>query len=431
MSPTQSSRLLRIGEPLVSRNGIHATYEVPVEKRGATSTPLRFTITSPQGLMLAARADAAVVGLLLPAMREGLDIEVTGSVSSELTHHLSHGVQRVLTTVMPSLTEVRVVAPHSEPSLPAAPGVGTGFSAGVDSFATLRDYHFATSVPQAYRLTHLLFNNVGSHGHGGAGKDVFMRRLAHVEGIADLVGLPLITVDSNLDDFYESLDFAQTHTLRNAAVAFLLQGTLGTFLYSSSADFQNVSVQESRYLGVVDPVLLPMLTVPALDLRPVGSEYKRVRKTEIVAELPIAWDALDVCIAPPEDGKNCSICWKCLRTEVTLEIAGVLDRFANVFDLDLYRQARSDYIVNVLGGDDGHSIEIREFAAERGLDVSRMERLRGAAARAGTRGKRLVPSRLRWALAHPRWAWRRLRDRSDLRSQRLRKIHTSQPPGIS
>jgi len=303
---------VRIGAPRLTRTADSVTYEVEVVNRNWTTGPLWFTVKSAEPEAVSARADAALLALLVPAMRDGLDIEVEGVVSSELLHNLAHGVQQVLRIVMPFLSEIAITATQREPSRAAAAGVGTGFSAGIDSYTTLRDHHFSAETPAAYRVTHLLFNNVGSHGPGDQGHRLFQQRLSHVLQPAERMGLPLISVDSNLDDFYGSLDFLQTHTLRNASVAFLLQDLLGTFLYSSGVEFHRVSVHESTRISVLDPVLLPMLTTPAIALRSVGSEYRRVQKVVLISELPETWHSLDVCAVPTEAGTNCSVCFKCL-----------------------------------------------------------------------------------------------------------------------
>ena len=55
---------------------------------------------------------------------------------------------------------------------------------------------------------------------------------------------------------------------------------------------------------------------------------------------------LDVCVANPDkrlalEKLNCSRCWKCTRTLLTLEALGRLDAFEKVFDLPYYRTHRA------------------------------------------------------------------------------------------
>lgn len=394
------SALLRIGRPVVTVEPSATSYRATVKKGDGETETLWFRVDSGMSQLVSSRVDAALVAMLIPAMHGGMNLEVDGETTAELVHQLRHGVQDVLAAVIPTLRRVDVAAQSESPALSAGPGVATGFSAGIDSYATVADYFISPDIPYAYRLTHLLFNNVGSHGPGPEGRSLFERRLARTRIVAAKFGLPVIGVDSNLDDFFGPLDFDQTHTIRNASVAFLLQGVLGRFLYSGSGAIEHVAVKPSRHMAAVDPVILPMLGTPALDLRAVGLEYPRTMKTMRVAGLPQAWDSLDVCI-DPETSTNCSVCWKCLRTQLTLEIGGVLPRFASVFDIGRYEAARSNYIAEVLASDEVGAIEIREFARLRRFVFPWFARLGGASARAMNRTTGLLPKRARWALAHP------------------------------
>lgn len=96
--------------------------------------------------------------------------------------------------------------------------------------------------------------------------------------------------------------------------------------------------------------------------------------------------------------------------ELTLEMAGLLDLYAGVFDLNRYRRARSTHVVEILGGTDEPAREIRAFAVERGVSFTPAESIRGAAIRASRTVANRIPPRLRWALAHPLWAGRKLLD---------------------
>ena len=75
---------------------------------------------------------------------------------------------------------------------------------------------------------------------------------------------------------------------------------------------------------------------------------------------------LSVCKAKrvPE---NCSDCKKCVRTLLTLEILGQLDRYTEVFDLAKYRKVRSRFIANILARSDPLSGEIMKLAQRKGF----------------------------------------------------------------
>lgn len=301
---------------------------------------------------LSDRADAALVALLIPAMHAGEDVQVDGPVTDTLLRSLP-AVQAVLTAVLRSLMAVDVKVAEERPATTKVQGVATGFSAGIDSFTAVAEHDPTT----------LLFNNVGSHGPAGRLFRPRFERAARVD-----LGLPFVAVDSNLDDFYDDLSFQRTHTMRNAAVAHVLHPSVGTWLYASGLPYTAVKVAPAHDLAYVDPILLPLLSTPAIELRSVGGEHTRVTKTMLVAEMPPSWEALDVCVNSP-DGGNCSGCWKCLRTLLTLDVGGVLDRYEPVFDLDVYRRHRADYLDTVAASSDPLLAEIRGFAAERGYPL--------------------------------------------------------------
>jgi len=127
----------------------------------------------------------------------------------------------------------------------------------------------------------------------------------------------------------------------------------------------------------MDPILLPLLSTERLDLLSGVPALSRVAKTAIVAENPDARRMLDVCIANADKrmrlGKiNCSNCWKCVRTLLTLEALGQLDAFGEVFDLAYYRANRTALMHSLVkrsGQGDVAAKEALAFARARGLPL--------------------------------------------------------------
>lgn len=367
------SGTINIGVPVLSCSDSTATYRVPVH--GLRSDALWYTVGARYVDMIDLRSDPAVLALLLPAMRSGRDMHIRGTVTDELLYQLQRGVQDILIHTIPGLTRIAITADEmTSPTASSGACVATGFSGGVDSFMTLRDYWLSDEVPKSLRLTHLLFNNVGSHYQSS--REFIRRRLARVNRVARHVGIPLIAVDSNLTDFYGGWRFLETHPLRNASVGVLLQGSLRRWLYSMAHPYTSIQVRMSVGAPDTDALLLPMLSSPALDLRPVGGERGRVAKTLALADVEIAWSNLDVC-TKLEYRRNCSTCAKCMRTQLTLEIGGVLDRFADSFDLDRYLRVRSAFIAKVIRSSEPFDRDIVQYARESRHRFSRAEVGRG------------------------------------------------------
>jgi hypothetical protein len=339
---------MRIGIPqLAERDGL-VRAEVDFDS-AAGRTTLWFGVAPAYTAALATeRADGFLVALLLLAMQSGEDIRVDAPVSTRLLYNLRHHYQPLVGHVLPQLRPVRIDAEADHTPLATAGGVGTGFSAGVDSFSVIRD-HFVEPVPPGFRLTHLTFHNVGSHGvrDPARARALFHARHAEIARYPHSVGLPFIAVDSNLSDILR-LDFEQTHTTRNLAVALVMQKLLRRFYYASTFYYRDTVVRPYYDSAVVDPIAVPLLATDTLDLIATGSQYTRVEKTRLITTVPGIEHALNVCARGRGDGRNCSHCIKCCRTLFTLELLGQVERFGACFDLDVWRRERNRYITTSL-----------------------------------------------------------------------------------
>ena len=324
-------------------------------------TSLWFEVEAEYAHLLSDTADAVAVGLLMPAMKYGRDLHVGGRLTDVLLHQLNGDVQRLIRSVYPEYQIIDVSTDECIPPAPPAPGVAAGFSGGVDSFAVLTEYLLADDVPTSLRLTHLINNNVGAHGDGGY--ELWRARYAGLARFTDTLGLPFVRVDSNLDEHFVRMGFLQTATTRNAAVAHLLGGGIGRLYYASGCSFSQVGVSHHSLAGV-DPILLPLLSTPQVTLSSANSGMSRVEKTLALIGRPEA-RYLDVCIDwDPTRTINCSRCWKCMRTMLTLEIAGHLDEFCpHPFEMAPYAARRSEFLAEVLASPNPLLQEIVEFAA--------------------------------------------------------------------
>ena len=342
-------------------------YTVDVTERGASQRPLWFSTSLKAKDMISDRTDAAIVALLLPAMRSRLNINVKGLLSTQLLYRLNGPLQDVLQSLNPSLHRVRVECAYPVSDAPPAPGVATGFSAGIDSYATLLSRLFNPLVPEGLRITHLLFNNVGSHGRGVGGRAAYESRKALVRDVVSELRVPLICVDSNIDEFYwaGNTAFGETHTLRNASVAYLLNEGLGHLLYASGYGYSDLVIAPTTDIACGDPVVLGLLSTSRTTLEAVGGEMPRTEKTRLISTLSLAHESLDVCVSPAYRGHNCSRCDKCLRTLLTLEVLGRLGAFKKVFDLDVYSRERSQFIQRVKLEPNPLFREIRQLALAR------------------------------------------------------------------
>lgn len=377
---------MRVAGPRITTQGQTRTWTCDLRLDGGGRSALWFAIPDEHCDLLSDRLDAALVALLIPAMERGEDLILEGVVTDELIHRSMRPAQAVLQTMFPQLALVDVHASETARATSRAEGVATGFSGGIDSFCILAD-HFYSDLPDHLRVNTLLFNNVGSHGSGGV--RLFQQRLGRIRPLAQDLGLPIVAVDSNLDDQYR-IGFQQSHSVRNAATAFLLQAGIGRFLYASALHFGQVSLQATYDIAYADAVLLPLLSTSSLHLESVGSEYRRVDKTGRVAQIDDSYRFLDVCVQVESQGTNCSRCWKCLRTLLTLEVSGDLDKYRGVFDLSTYRRHRHHYLSSALTSHDPLVREVLDFGRERGFALPTSARLRAPATRTSSAVARRV-----------------------------------------
>ena len=326
-----------------------------------------------------------LAGMIYPAMRYGEDIEIKGVVSARLLYNLNEYLVPLMTICDPRLKRIRISASAVDDcGCREAKAVGTGFSGGIDSFATICE-HFVRPEPEGFRLTHLFFFNVGAHGIPKKPGDMeaierqFRARYEKFKGYPDEAGLPFVPVDSNVHKFHPwgHLEVATFATV--SAVMFLQRGIRRYFLASSGHTYR----QLWKFLGDggrpdaierLNMMLLPWLSTESLDLVDDGNLYDRSQKTVLVANYPPAAKYLNVCYGHDTLDTNCSVCSKCARTLLTLDILGKLDEFAVVFDIPRYRcQVRRRLIAETIVQEKKNlfSKHQMDLARERGVNLRR------------------------------------------------------------
>jgi len=342
--------LLVVSVPKIFQRDNSIFYEVEVIYKNEIRKKLWYRVYSNTFSTLSISSDAALVGLLLPAMHTGEDIFLQGSVSERLFYNLSGPYQKLIQQLIPNLTRIKIYADSFLSIECKTNNIGTAFSGGVDSFSVLANNYYKTS-DNASKISHLLFNNVGSHGVGEQAEDIFFKRYQELKSIMETTKLPFIKINSNLQTFYNpEINFEQTHTLRNISIALLFQGSFKRFIYASGIQYKDVFVDKSKNMDTIDLITLPMLSTENFELVSNGSEYSRIEKTLQVSSLHDSYSLLDVCTNPSHNQKvvNCSVCPKCMRTIFTLELHNVLDLYDRVFNIELYKKNRKKYFVKLL-----------------------------------------------------------------------------------
>lgn len=324
-------------------NGL-SRLEFPVEGFGVDV--LSYSFSGTESEFVSQSLDTALIALVLPAMLLGQNIHLQGNVSPLLHFHVQDYIIPLLATAFPLAKTISVTADAFLPSSSTGErAVITGMSNGIDSLHVCAT-HLNANTPQEMRPTHLLFHDIGSHGReqSSVKSQLATERLKKSQASADALNLPLIVVRSNIGEFFPE-EYEQSHTLRSASVALALSGKVSSFLYASGVSYGKLEIAGARGTAHFDPILLPLIKTEAMECFSIGASSTRVEKTAIVSEYEFSYSRLNVCVSTPE---NCSKCGKCLRTIFMLDLLGQADKYAAVFDLQIYKKLKSNYIAHVL-----------------------------------------------------------------------------------
>lgn len=296
--------------------------------------------------------DSFLIAALYPAMFYKEDIIIEGNVSERLLFNVKNYVQDIIRAFHPEFRKANVKVQGFSNPQQIAKNVGTGFSAGVDSFSTIYD-HLERETDENYKISSLFFFNVGSHGGGGEiARQRFLKRFNYLKSFPESKGLPYIGVDSNLFDFYLKPWEYQAGAFLRASAILLFQRKVSKYFASGSNSYWELMYfpfsKRTEYMEVTfyDVYVNTLLSTECTEIIDDGNQYSRTQKTELIADYPPAHQYLNVCVDHADDylsAQNCSICSKCLRTLITLESLNKLEAFSKVFDIEKYKKISYKY----------------------------------------------------------------------------------------
>lgn len=292
--------------------------------------------------------DAFVVGLLLIAMKNQEDIDIQGKISARLYYQIRHYVIPALSLANGEWRKIDIHAAElCDANYSTAPIAGTGISCGVDSFSTIYDH---LNENKYHSIDYFTFFNVGSHGDFDSIKasEVFIKRMKLVKPYVNSTGKKLITIDTNLSDLL-MMSHLQTHTIRAVSCILNLQKLFRYYYYASALRFDYFEIND-KYMAYYETLLLSMLSTESTTFYSAVSQYTRSERTDLITNYGPSYEYLNVCVSPQNsiDGSNCSVCSKCMRTQLTLDVLGKLDYYDKVFDLEKYCQRKVKYIGQIL-----------------------------------------------------------------------------------
>lgn len=289
---------------------------------------LNFTVPRRFANFLVADASPFAAALLLPSMKLGEDLVVQGSISARLHAGMTEMIRTIAGWDV-GLKPIRVIADELIPD-PAAAGVtGAFFSGGVDSF-----YTYLRHKSDRQPITHLVL----AKGYDIDRRDdrLWEATVHNLEQIAKEEQVTLIQIDSNLRSLTDPiLSWTYSHGGGLAGAALCLRRGISRIYIASSAD------ADHQARGGSHLTTDQLWSTEALSFVHDGWEASRMDKIDQqIARSPLALKYLRVCYTNKNGSYNCGECEKCLRTMVSLQAAGVLDR-AETFpaEIDLKRLA--------------------------------------------------------------------------------------------
>ena len=315
----------------------------------------------------------AVVALLFPSMLKERDIHIEGTVSKKLIYNLNKVIQPYLHAFDSNLKVVNITASNltTEVLESEATKIGTGFSAGIDSFATLLENSGKTNSP--YNITHLCIFNVGAFANRTRpGVDEFFSYSSNrAKKFANTNGYKFLSVNSNIDYFFPTQSpFASSHTLRNVSASMVFEGFFNSYLYSSGyAPSISLDIRPTHDIAFMDPILVPLLGTENIQIVSSCAGMSRFEKTTLVGRSQLANKDLDCCASSIEKRierkfRNCCMCKKCGRTMTVLDALGVLADFREVFDIQYFKMNRkkihADIYARALAGNERDREIIKE-----------------------------------------------------------------------
>ena len=327
---------ITIGVPFFERNQymVRIVANIVIENGCEKTNKMLWYETSDKwaSMFVYERADAFLVGLIPFIARNGGKVVCEAPVSAHLLHNLRYLLSPVLPQFHPDLVELDIEAKEDSTLFSAngAYNVGTGCSCGIDSMATMAIYSGST-VPDSLRVNHLTFFDVGSHEKK---EELARARTTLAEKCADFMGVPLVKISSNIDDFSAGFSHIAIHTFRSMSAVLVLQKLFAAYHYASAYPISKFKIS-SEGIAYADEYVLRCLSTESTRLYSSLPPLNRQNRTAVVSEFAIAAKFLNVCV---RDICNCGLCFKCARTMFQLDLIGKLDVFKEVFDVGAYHR---------------------------------------------------------------------------------------------
>lgn len=252
----------------------------------------------------------ALTALLPLAMHEAADLHVRGTVDRTLVENLEEVID-AWTLWRPDLYRRIHISADSIIEGPPRPGNDAAlmYSGGVDA-------NYALLAHKSGLLGHRN-RNIGAavlvHGFDIPLTNVewFDTARQHALPILDNVGCQLLEVRTNWREV--SVDWEMDHGFAITSVLHQLDATYSHGLWAADEPYNREVIPWGS-----NSISNPLLSGGVFPIRTVGAGANRSTKVGLIAQNDVVRNHLRVCWRHPDNGLNCGICEKCVRTRLAL-----------------------------------------------------------------------------------------------------------------
>lgn len=147
-----------------------------------------------------------------------------------------------------------------------------------------------------HNLTHLVFCNAGTNGDFGGedARETYKERGAYLIQFAEKLHLPMISVDTNINEFLNQVQ-ELTCTLRTLSTALVLQKLISVYYYGSSWPFSKFEFSEN-HPAHYDLLNMTCLSTESITFYCSGGETTRSGKLRLISNYNLPKEYLNVCI---------------------------------------------------------------------------------------------------------------------------------------
>lgn len=332
--------MIRISKPYLQQNSSFVRLVADIDIDGQSHVVWAEVDKAYKDYLCYERSDAFVIVLLRYAIAHNHNIVCEAPMGEDLYYQINTYLIDAMVKWSNGMHRITISADIDTTDLPCAGKVGTGISCGIDSLHTIA-LHSDVSLMR-HKLTHLTFNNVGSHGEGEHAKRLYEERKKRAESFCKEYGYNLVEVNSNvMDEIYQFHYFS--HTFSSIFTVYCLQKLYSIYYYASGYTINEFSIKNTEYTDPAhyDLLLLNAFSTDKLKIYSEGMVYTRLEKTKTVVNYRPSYKYLNVCV---RTANNCSKCEKCCRTLLALDALNKLDLYENVFDIQYYKSHKTYYL---------------------------------------------------------------------------------------